>query len=330
MWTFLKKRHHRFYKNNPWHLVLDLSALLIIIILITCIIVWFFYRPKFSFFDYSTTTVNTWTQAPAELDFSLTNNKIKPGTDFDLKLDYKIGADDLDSVSLKLISLNGDYSLKPETYVLNSLKAGQSGEVNIPLKLSVRTGESYEINWQAQVEYKSKERIFKDFKLLPLLKILPDLKVSAKIYYNSPQGDQLGAGPLPPQVDLPTNYWVSLSALGISPNLENFTLSARLPQNVNLTDKQSLLAGNLKYDAANRRIIWAIPKFETETIAQAGFEIQFIPKAVQADKVVDLLTGLKYTAYDKLSATDLSGELKNLNTNLEFDNINKGQGQVGK
>jgi len=329
MWTFLKKRHHRFYKKNPWHLVLDLSALLVVIILVTCIIVWFLYRPKI-IFDSNQTVTNIWTQAPAELNFSLPDNKLKLGQTFDLKLNYKIGADNLDKITLNFISLNNDYSFTPALYVLDDLKLDQNGEVNIPLKFSGSNSWSSEINWQVRIEYQNQGRVFKDFKLLPFLKILPDLKVSAKIYYTSPQGDQLGAGPLPPQVDLPTNYWVSLSASGISPNLVDFVFSARLPKNVNLTDKQSLLAGNLKYNPVNRQIIWAIPKFNPETIPQAGFEIQFIPELSQVGQTTDLLTGLTFIANDQPTETELSGSLKNLDTNLEFDRLNKGQGVIVK
>ncbi|MCX6797724.1 MAG: hypothetical protein NTX66_00695, partial [Candidatus Falkowbacteria bacterium] len=290
---------------------------------------WHFYKPIFDF-TYSHPNISPWTSAPADLSFSLLNDKLKLNDDFKLKLDYKNNNYHLDSIKISFISLDPDYSFSPDSYTLKNLNSEISDSLDISLNLRGNAIKNHEVNWQAQIEYRGGQETYKDFKLLPRLKILSDLKASAKIYYNSPQGDQLGAGPIPPQIGLPTNYWVSLAVLGLTTDLGNFIMSAQLPKNVNLTDKKSLLAGNLKYTPGNRQVIWSIPQFDSEATASAGFEIQFIPGSDQAGKIADLLKNIRYSATDKLTDTELSGALNNLNTNLEFDRINSGQGRVEK
>lgn len=327
MINYLIRRHHRFYKKNSWHLVLDLSSFIIVISLLVCLIAFLLYRPKIDL-DYFGSTNSQWTVAPSEISFSLEKDKLALGEKIILKMFYKNNSLPLDSLKINFICTNADCSISPSNFILVKVSAGQSTEINIPLLVKNLTNKNNEINWQAEIEYKGLNKDFKEVKILPKIIILPELKATAKIYYNSPQGDQLGAGPIPPQVSLPTNYWVSLTALGASSRLENFVMSLALPKNVNYTDKKSLLAGNLKYNTGNRQIIWTIAQFSPDMQTQAGFEIQFIPSADQIGKVVDLLKNIQFNASDIQTGSEVGGSLYNLNTNLEFDRINKGQGKV--
>ncbi|MFA5163332.1 MAG: hypothetical protein WC441_02260 [Patescibacteria group bacterium] len=330
MLHFLRRRHERFYQKNRWHLVLDLSALLIIIILAICLVVWQRYRPVFDFSLVPRTDL--WQKAPMTVRlYTEQASTIRPGEKINLKLDYQNGASDLQAFNLEFLSLNDKYSFVPANFSLDNLPAGQSAEgIIIPIEARGPFIPGDKIGWQAALEYKGQGQLFRDFQVLPDLQVASDLKVQAKIYYHSPQGDQLGAGPLPPQVGLPTNYWVDLSLADFSLDLENFVLSLQLPAKVDFTGKKSLLSGSLKYNETNRRMIWAIPAFSAATNARAGFEIQLVPGEEDMDKVLDLLTGIRYSAFDKISNSEISGRLNNLDTNLRFDNLNQGQGRVAQ
>jgi len=324
MLKFLRRRHERWYRHNPWHLVLDLGAFLVIIILLICFWAWRGYRPTIDLV--SNAPIHK--TAPAQLEFSLAKTALKPGEVIKLKVKYHNQGQVLNAINLSFASLNEDYVFVPAGSNLGALGAKESGEKEISLTFKGPGRVGDKINWQARIEYQGASGNFSDFQILPALQIMPDLQASAKIYYTSPQGDQLGAGPLPPQVDLPTNYWVSWEVSGFNPNLENFIMSAKLPSYVNLTDKKSLLAGNLKYNQAIRQVVWALPKFSSDTTGQAGFEIQLIPTLRNVGQVLDLLKDMKYSAIDKVSGVEITGTLDNLSTDLEFDRLNRGQGKV--
>ena len=80
-------------------------------------------------------------------------------------------------------------------------------------------------------------------KIEPIIDKKIVLNVRSAGYYYSPQGDQLGIGPLPPMVDIQTNYWIFWQIGNFNSDLENFTLTAQLPENIVWTGKKSLLAG---------------------------------------------------------------------------------------
>lgn len=330
MLHFLKRRHERFYQKNRWHLVLDLGALLVIIILLICLIVWQRYRPVLDFSLLPRT--ESWQKAPMEIKlYSDQANTIRAGEKINLKLDYQNGQSDLKVFNLEFISLNDKYSFVPATFSLENISANQAArEIIIPVVAKGPFNPSDKIAWQAGLEYRSQDQVFRDFQILPDLQVASDLKLRTRVYYHSPQGDQLGAGPLPPQVGLPTNYWVDLNLSDFSLDLENFVFSLQLPAQVDFTGKQSLLSGSLKYNEKNRRLIWAIPNFDANTNAQAGFEIQLVPGEEDLGKVLNLITNIRYSAFDKVSNSEISGALGNLDTNLKFDNLNQGQGRVAQ
>lgn len=328
MLHFLRRRHERFYRQNRWHLVLDLSALLVIIILVICLVVWQRYQP---IIDFSLVPrAESWHQAPMEVKlYTDQSSTIRAGEKINLKLDYRNGSNDLKSFDIDFVSLNEKYSFVPFSFSLENLAANQTAEgIIIPLEAKGPFNPGDKISWQASLKYQGQNQTFKDFQMLPDLQVASDLKVRARVYYHSPQGDQLGAGPLPPQVGLPTNYWIDLNLSDFSLDLENFALSLQLPAKVDYTGKKSLLSGNLKYNEANKRLVWTIPNFSANTNAQAGFEIQLVPGEENLDQVVDLITNIRYSAFDKVSNSEISGRLTNLDSNLKFDSLNQGQGRV--
>lgn len=69
------------------------------------------------------------------------------------------------------------------------------------------------------------------------LPFAPDLTVEAEVRYYTPEGDQLGRGPLPPRVGEITKYWLILTAQPNAGTLTNPLLSLRLAPHVSFTGK---------------------------------------------------------------------------------------------
>ena len=168
--------------------------------------------------------------------------------------------------------------------------------------------------------------------LSPKTKLISRLKLKSGAYYYSIEGDQLGVGPLPPQVGMVTNYWVIWKIENSGNDLENLVVSADVPESAVWVDNKSLLAGTLNYDNAGGRVIWGVPTVAAQTTDvepyKAGFSLGVIPEEKDLGKTLLLLRNIKYTAFDKFTNQEISGSLKDLSTSLEFDILSSGKSEV--
>ncbi|MHB8903689.1 MAG: hypothetical protein ACYC40_01110 [Patescibacteria group bacterium] len=344
-------RWEKFYSRNPWHLILELSLLTIIIILISLVIGLNSYHPASSLKNSSSTPIiNTpidLNNPPLDLIGSLdqTNLNIKDGIILklnfknnsghllnELKLDFNVLSKNFLIDHLELIDQNNSNIIINSTELsLPDLPANLKSELSLKVYFKRKDNISKEIIWQINSGYLVNNQNLKQIFDLPSLHIASTLSVDSRAYYNSPQGDQLGAGPLPPLVNLPTNYWIFLEAKadGI---FNNFIYSAKLPRGVELTGNRSILAGDFTYNKDSRQIIWRVSSIEANlSDYQAGFEVQLIPGSDQVGKILPFLNSAHYSAQEADGAKiKINEETKSPDTDLEFDSINKGQGQIAK
>jgi len=344
-------RYERFYKRNKWHLILDLSLSTVIIILISLVIGLNFYRPIVNLNTASTTPpVN----APINinnppLDFSAVLASSSPNIEDgvlvkinfknngsyalnDLKFNFSLLTKNFTIDHLDLLDENNpDISVKATELSLPSLPANLSGQVSLKVYFKNNVAGTKELTWRINSHYVIGSQTLRSSFDLPTLNLPSVLNVEARAYYNSPQGDQLGAGPLPPLVALPTNYWIFIEAKADG-DFNNFIYSAKLPKGVEVTGNRSILAGDFSYNKDLRQVIWRVPLLEAKlSDYRAGFEVQLIPTASQIDKVLPLLSSAKYSAQESAGAkTKVNDEISSPDTNLEFDLINKGQGKISQ
>ena len=339
-------RREKFYQKNRWHLILDFSLGIIVILLAGVLISLYLYHPNFR--QLFTRSVPEKTELdvnhpPLVFNFSVASSSIRLVDGVDLKINIKNNSKLLSQdikVNLNTIDKNftiskidnlqktPDVEISGQEINFGSLNSNESREVTVRADFQSKDVALRVIKWQAQNEYSVQGQTIKDLTDLPDINLAAELNGSAVVFYNSPQGDQLGSGPLPPLVGLPTNYWVFFDVKS-SGDFNNLVFSAKLPQGVELTDRRSLLSGDFKYNAPSRQIVWTVPSLKNQSDSyRLGFEIQFMPKATDLGKVVPLLTNIKYYAYDTLVNQETYTDLKNLDTNLESDQLNKGQGQV--
>lgn len=342
-------RWERFYSRNRWHLILDISLLVILIIFASLAISLQFYRPNIDFNNiynplavYKPIDLNN---QPLDLTAALetASQNIEEGIILklnfknkanypinNLKFNFTVLTKNFSIDRLELIAKdNPDISINGTDIILANLPAKLSKDLNLKVYFKNKNNADKKINWQINSNYlvgiQNLNKIFD----LPIIQLASKLNVDSRAYYNSPQGDQLGAGPLPPIVSLPTNYWIFLQA-NSDGDFNNFIYSAKLPHGVELTGNRSILFGDFNYNKDSRQIIWRIPAIKANVKDyRAGFEVQLIPTIEQVNKVLPFLTSARYSAQeDGEIKNDINRVISSPDTNLEFDLINKGQGKV--
>ncbi len=232
-------------------------------------------------------------------------------------------------------SLNiSDYSqgvhLSSNTVIINDLLKDESGKLNLNVLFDRRQNISnQELFLKINLEYEIDGQTIKYTTYSNKNKVLTRALSSASAYYYSPQGDQLGVGPLPPAVDMATSYWIFLEFSSLGNNLENFSLTAELPQNVYFSNNKRVLDGRLIYGEIGNRVVWDIDKVNGDnTKYRANFEITLIPEEDDLGKIVNLLENIKFTAQDVFTDQEINQILPNINTNLINDKLSSNKGRV--
>jgi hypothetical protein len=154
-------------------------------------------------------------------------------------------------------------------------------------------------------------------------------RLTAHAAYYTPDGDQLGVGPLPPRVGEATQYWISLKPEAIGKSVKDAAVTAKLPLGVTWTGRASATAGLApEYDQATRRLHWNLGELEPSTQAVASFEVSLTPSQQDVGQVMKLLTDIRLSARDVATEIGLDKTADGLDTNLVGDLRAAGLGQV--
>jgi len=217
--------------------------------------------------------------------------------------------------------------------VLNKiLDPGSGGQFIVKVKYAqVKAATNQEVYLGLSNNYNLNGQSLRYNLLSPKTRLISRLKLKSGAYYYSTEGDQLGVGPLPPQVGMATNYWVIWKIENSGNDLENLVVSADVPKSAIWVNNKSLLAGILHYDEIGGRVVWEVPAVVAQTEEgqyKAGFSLGVIPEEKDLGKTLLLLQNIKYTVFDKFAGQKISGSLKNLFTSLESDILSSGKGEV--
>lgn len=252
----------------------------------------------------------------------------------------------ISQVRLRLISGNRNYNLTQvrltgknqatlaDDFVMTlpDLAQGSSGEIGLTVRFDRRKIEAnQELSLAGEVEYLLGNSEVRYQAVSAKTRLETDFLAAGAAYYYSPQGDQLGVGPLPPVVDIPTSYWVFFQAENAGNDLKDFSLTAELPEGVIWTGKKSVLAGSLYYGEVGRTLIWSIDDVAgTGDNNKVGFEVQIVPQEKDIGRTMVLVEKISYSARDSFIGRELKGTLANLDTNLSGDPLGRGKGRVQK
>jgi hypothetical protein len=335
-------RWQKFYSQSHWHLVLDLSLLIVIIFLLASLGSFFFYRPALNWLNSFSSPAVDLNNLPLACDFSVENSVVNLKEGITLKINFKNnGSVPTTDATIDFLTTNPDFTLdrlekiNGETVEISRrqlffkpINPGDGGEVVLKAYFSLKNPTVRVINWEAQIQYTIGQQPLKQNTILPVIKLSADFNASSVAYYTSPQGDQLGIGPIPPLVGIPTNYWIFWEVKN-SGNFKDLVFSGYLPQGVELNVGRSLLAGNFNYNSSSRQIVWKVTELADQNDSyRLGFEVKVVPTETQVGQILPLLINTRYYIVDSLTGEEKKGELESLTTNLEADHFNSGQGKV--
>lgn len=198
--------------------------------------------------------------------------------------------------------------------------------INQPINLESYSASQLQISAQAQITSSplGENFIIKSNEIITNVGNL--VQFSAKAFYYLNENIQVGNGPIPPKVGETTTYKIYWYLNGGNSNLENMTIQAILPPDINWQGNFQVSAGDLTFDEVSRQINWTLPELLIGDFAQANFFISLMPTNSQVGQVVTLLNPSTLTCQTDNQAYSQTVNL--LDTNLEFDPVKKGEGVV--
>ncbi len=232
---------------------------------------------------------------------------------------------------LKDFNLLGEkYELEGEKIILESLEPNESGELELTTFWNRKNiGTNQVLSLSLETNYRAGGQKVSFLQTSPPVKLLSQLKVDSGGYYYSPQGDQLGVGPLPPQAGVSTGYWIFWEIDNLGNRLTDVVVSAELPEEVVWAEEKTLLAGKFMHGAVSDRVVWEMEEVQAEGGKyKAGFKINLIPEEKDVGQVLDLVQGIEYRAYDSFCDRKISGSLPNITTEIKKDKLSSGKGRV--
>jgi hypothetical protein len=159
-------------------------------------------------------------------------------------------------------------------------------------------------------------------------KITTPFDVSAAVRYYASTGDQIGVGPLPPQVGQETRYWLQVAIGQTRSDLSDVRVRIRLPDGVKHTGRDALPSGGGLSESGDE-IIWRLPYLAASPEgAQVRLELALTPEASMIGKTALLVESIQATATEVVSGITLDMSVDGLDTSLPEDNRAKGKAIV--
>ncbi len=147
-----------------------------------------------------------------------------------------------------------------------------------------------------------------------------EVNFNVETRYYTTEGDQLGRGPLPPQVGKATKYWIFVKISNTTNAINETAFSASLLAGVEFTGKQSTSIGpQITYNNANRSISWRYNTLPANSQTGLYFEVSITPSASQIGQNILLTNSLQFSATDEFTGKQFNFSRSPLNNSLQSD-----------
>lgn len=142
--------------------------------------------------------------------------------------------------------------------------------------------------------------------------------------YYSPEGDQLGRGPLPPRVGQETKYFIFFKLQSTIHQVSDVVITTQLPPQVRWTGFVPQGKEHLLYHEKNRILTWQNDTISTQNTSQdngamAIFELEYMPTAKDREKNGTLLENIEVSGKDAVALEPIKLSLPPITTNLIQD-----------
>ncbi len=199
-----------------------------------------------------------------------------------------------------------------------------------PVGLDAAGGLEVSCRIESSVESIDGDVVDRSTKTQPLVaKVLSDtaLEVGARFYDGS--GVPIGSGKIPPEVGETTTYRVTWDLTNSLHDLADLKLSAKLPDNVAWTGASDVDAGDLRFDAADRKMVWNLNWMPTTVPdLSVSFDVSITPSDDQEGKIPTLVDATIFEATDRVAGEKVLISKPPLTTALESDPYGAGKGRV--
>ena len=339
-----RNRYERLYANKNWHLILDAGAIFLIIVL--TILWWIIRGSQWEINQKIVESLKPVKHQPViyqELPMSWTVEIERPVIDeldsevimqfryvSQAKHQIKFSYDCQTESGEKVVFSNSN---EPNFLIKDGSLTGQiepqaSSTAEIKL-ISPKDSQARENKILCQLAATIGQQIWQEPKKEFVLKQAGLVKATAGAYYYTAEGDQVGIGPLPPIVGLPTSYLITWAVDNNGGDLSDLQFSAVLGEAATWQGEAGLTGGNLSYDSESRKINWRIDKWADEAPRkQASFYVSINPSQEMVGQVLPLTKAGQWKADDAWAEKVWQGQLTELTTNLDYDSRSKGQGKV--
>ena len=347
------RKHYQPKKNIHWYWHLTIDALLVLIIFgLIALNAQFYFQNKnlAGYWPNQKPTIDYPGVVNAKLILNLTSTAITidPGQAVFYALKYENDNDyvlenvevtvDIDNLLAQEKSLSWNQDNLP---ALKSIQPHSTGLISFSintklLEIQTAAGQGHLISKvQATADYQTAEETVRGFNRSNQLiqKINTDLIINAVAKYFTDEGDQLGSGPVPPQVAIPTKYWLLLSAKSLYNPVSGFTAILLLAENVSWTGKISnTTASNIYYHQTDRQIVWNADLINSPTILQPDLsvllELEIIPNSIQVGQVANLIDNITISAKDTFTGKTITKNIPAITTDLIGDPMENSGGIV--
>ncbi len=160
------------------------------------------------------------------------------------------------------------------------------------------------------------------------------LAVLAQTRYWTPEGEQIGRGPLPPRVGTKTTYWVTVNVSNTIHDLYETKVTIPLAASAGWTGRSSVSAGApLKLDKATNSLIWTIGRLDNFLGVKAPeitatIELTVTPTVDDREHILTLLNKVSASGIDAFTKTPLLATSPEATTELSKDQRGGGKGVV--
>ena len=163
------------------------------------------------------------------------------------------------------------------------------------------------------------------------VKINSEITLNAEARYNDHSGQEVGTGPMPPQVGKKTTYRVYLTLGNRTNEVSSGRIEIDLGEIAKWTGTKNVSVGDLKYEGG--KVIWEVGRIPANTgqfteNLKANFELSITPRVADVGKTVELVKKSSFTGSDEFTSAKLTKESGSLDTELESDFISQGKGKV--
>ncbi len=163
--------------------------------------------------------------------------------------------------------------------------------------------------------------------MTPTIPIGTDIVFNAELRYYTNEGDQLGRGPLPPQVGKETKYWAFLKLHNTTSHIRDIYMTATLPHYVTWTGKTSVSHGqDVQYNPTTKQLTWSHANLNPHTTAGIYVELALTPTSDMQRTTPTILQNISTNAHDTYINLPLSRTATSLDISLPTDPIGSSKG----